>query len=229
MSAPVLIELSAVTKHFQTPAETLHVLNGVSLKLHPGENLAVTGPSGSGKSTLLGLMAGLERPTAGKVLYRGADLHDLDEAGLARWRRGSIGFIFQSFRLIDSLTALENVALPLEILGRDADQAATAAAELLAEIGMAARKDHFPRQLSGGEQQRVAIARAYVHGPEVVLADEPTGNLDRETAAKVLDMLLEFQEGKKAALVLVTHDQAAASRMKTALSLEGGRVVHERR
>jgi putative ABC transport system ATP-binding protein len=229
MSTPALIELAAVTKHFQTPAETLHVLNGVSLKLHPGETLAVTGPSGSGKSTLLGLMAGLERPTAGKVLYRGADLADLDEEALARWRRGSVGFIFQSFRLIESLTALENVALPLEILGRGALEAAACAEALLAEIGMAGRKDHFPRQLSGGEQQRVAIARAYVHGPEFVLADEPTGNLDRETAAKVLDMLLEFQQGRKASLVLVTHDQASAGRMRTALSLADGRVTHERR
>jgi putative ABC transport system ATP-binding protein len=229
MSSPALIELAAVTKHFQTPAETLHVLNGVSLKLHPGETLAVTGPSGSGKSTLLGLMAGLERPTAGKVLYRGADLSELDEEALARWRRGSVGFIFQSFRLIESLTALENVALPLEILGRGALEAAVRAEELLAEIGMAARKGHFPRQLSGGEQQRVAIARAYVHGPEVVFADEPTGNLDRETAAKVLDLLLKFQQGQKAALVLVTHDQASAGRMKTALALADGRVTHERR
>jgi len=229
MNPASLIEISDVTKNFSSPTDTVHVLNGVSFTLQSGETLAVTGPSGSGKSTLLGLMAGLERPTAGKILYRGSPLGEMDEEGLAGWRRRYVGFIFQNFRLVESLTALENVTLPLEILGWNLTEAVIRSKELLREIGMEDRGNHFPRQLSGGEQQRIAIARAYVHNPEIVFADEPTGSLDRETAEKVLENLLRFQAGKNAALVLVTHDLTVASRMGRALSLERGHIVHERR
>lgn len=220
-----LLELIGVTKDFDTQVETLRVLKGVSLKIAEGETLAVTGPSGSGKSTLLGLMAGLDRPTTGQILYRGGPLQDLDEDKLAAWRRHNVGFIFQGFRLVSNLSALENVMLPLELLGLNADAAASQAAKLLSEIGLAARLNHFPRQLSGGEQQRVAIARAYAHGPGIIFADEPTGSLDRETAHKVFDALLKFNAEKGAALVLVTHDASAAARMGRVLALDRGALA----
>jgi putative ABC transport system ATP-binding protein len=217
-----LLELKGVCKEFLTPAETLHVLKGVDLKIKPGETLAVTGPSGSGKSTLLAIMAGLERPDSGLALFRGSPLGGLGEDDLALWRRRSVGFLFQSFRLAASLTALENAALPLEILGLGAEEAAARAATILGELGLASRVGHFPHQLSGGEQQRVAMARAYVHGPELILADEPTGALDRETADKTLEALLRVHQDRGAALVVVTHDPAVAGRMSRQVRLERG-------
>lgn len=217
-----LLEVASATKTFESAGQTLRVLNGVSLSVVAGELLAVTGPSGSGKSTLLGLMAGLDRPSSGRVLFKGGPLDELDEDRLADWRKTSVGFIFQNFRLVASLTASENVALPLEVAGVGAREALERAESLLASLGLADRRSHFPHQLSGGEQQRTAIARAYVHGPELIFADEPTGSLDRETAAKVLDALLEANAQRKAALVVVTHDEAVASRMSRRLSLDRG-------
>lgn len=215
-----LLHVESLSKFFHTPGQTLHVLKNVTLALGKGQTMAITGPSGSGKSTLLGIMAGLERPTQGNVLYENQNIHSWDEEKLSAWRRQNLGFIFQNFRLVPSLTALENVALPLEINRVPAPQAIAHAQALLDELGLKERQNHFPVQLSGGEQQRVAIARAYAHKPRVILADEPTGSLDRETAARVLDQLLEANARHGAALIIVTHDPAVAGRLSKTVSLE---------
>ena len=220
-----LLELTDVGKEFVTAGETLHILRGVSLVVEPGQTVAVTGPSGSGKSTLLALMAGLDRPTSGRVVYDGAPLSDWSEDQLAEWRRRSVGFIFQNYRLVPSLTALENAALPLELLGLGAAEAAERASVLLKGLDLSGREGHFPHQLSGGEQQRVALARAYVHEPRLIFADEPTGSVDREHAGRILDGLLELNERKGTALVLVTHDPAVASRMSRTLALTRGTLA----
>lgn len=214
-----LLELRDVAKDFRSAGEDIHVLRGVSLTVSAGETLAVTGPSGAGKSTLLGLMAGLDRPSRGEVLYGGRPFSAWDEEALAAWRRKSAGFVFQNFRLIPSLTALENAALPLELLGQGGAQARKQAGAILEELGLSSRAGHFPSQLSGGEQQRVAVARAFVHGPEVVFADEPTGALDRDTGLRVLDLLFSIQKTGGTALVVVTHDPAVSARAGRSLAL----------
>jgi putative ABC transport system ATP-binding protein len=224
MSAP-LLELSGIGKEFPSGTETLRVLSGVDLSVSVGETLAITGPSGSGKSTLLSILAGLERPTFGALRRDGEDSVGWDEERLARWRRRRVGFVFQSFRLMPTLTALENASFPLELLGEAPGAAETRAGELLAELGLAGRLGHRPGQLSGGEQQRVAIARAYVHRPALILADEPTGSLDRATAARVLDALLAVNAKSGAALVVVTHDPMVAERLGRRVALEDGRLV----
>jgi putative ABC transport system ATP-binding protein len=224
MSAPIL-ELSGLGKDFVSGAERLRVLDGVELTVRAGETLAVTGPSGSGKSTLLGVMAGLERPSAGRVRRDGEDASDWDEERLARWRRRRLGFVFQSFRLMPTLTALENASLPLELLGSPPAEAAARAARLLEELGLSERLGHRPAELSGGEQQRVALARAYAHGPALILADEPTGSLDRATAEKVLAALLALNARSGTALVAVTHDPAVASALGRSVRLERGRIA----
>ena len=224
MSGP-LLELSDVSKEFPSGAEMLRVLSGVDIKIAPGETLAIMGPSGSGKSTLLGILAGLERPTAGVSRRDGEDASAWDEERLARWRRRRVGFVFQSFRLMPTLTAVENASFPLELLGSAPAEAMLRAAELLGELGLGDRLAHRPSQLSGGEQQRVAIARAYAHRPALILADEPTGSLDRATAVRVLDALLEVNARSGAALVVVTHDPMAAERLGRRVRLENGRLV----
>ncbi|MFI5348214.1 MAG: ABC transporter ATP-binding protein [Elusimicrobiota bacterium] len=224
MSEP-LLELKNVSKEFPSGGETLRVLSGVDLSIHPGETLAITGPSGSGKSTLLGILAGLERPTAGNVRRDGEDASGWDEERLALWRRHRVGFVFQSFRLMPTLTALENASFPLELLGEGPVEAEERAGRLLGQLGLGERLNHRPSQLSGGEQQRVAIARAYSHGPALILADEPTGSLDRTTAVRVLDALLELNARAGTALVVVTHDAMAAERLGRMIRLEGGRLV----
>ncbi len=224
MNAP-LLGLTGVGKEFPSGGETLRVLSGVDLTVRPGETLAITGPSGSGKSTLLAILAGLERPSFGTVARDGADATAWDEEALARWRRSRVGFVFQSFRLMPTLTAVENAAFPLELLGEPPREAEARAAELLAGLGLGARLAHRPAQLSGGEQQRVAIARAYAHRPALILADEPTGSLDRATAARVLDSLLESNARAGAALVVVTHDPMVAERLGRRVALEGGRLA----
>jgi putative ABC transport system ATP-binding protein len=218
-----LLEARGLSKEFRSAGRALHVLKEVDVVVEEGETLAITGPSGSGKSTLLALLAGLERPTRGRVLWRGKPLAS-DEDALALWRRENVGFIFQNFRLVPALTAQENVALALELAGRTAAKAAAKAAELLDALGLGKRLDHFPHQLSGGEQQRAAIARAYAHEPALILADEPTGSLDRETAGAVLDALLSFNAGRRAALVVVTHDPHVSAKMGRTVSLDGGRL-----
>jgi putative ABC transport system ATP-binding protein len=200
------------------------ILDGVSLDVAAGEVVAVTGPSGSGKSTLLGLIAGLDTPSAGSITVHGVEVTGLGEAELARFRRRTLGFVFQSYHLIPTLTAAENVAVPLELAGAP-DPLATARAGLT-EVGLAARADHYPAQLSGGEQQRVAIARAVALTPPLLLADEPTGNLDSATGAQIVDLLLALNRERRSTLLLVTHDPALAARARRAIALRDGRVVN---
>lgn len=203
--------------------ETLHILADVSFAVNPGETVAIVGGSGSGKSTLLGLMAGLDVPSTGRVLLDGQDLFALDEDGRAALRGRSMGFVFQSFQLLPGLTALENVMLPLELAGlRDATALAR---QHLASVGLARRARHRPDQLSGGEQQRVALARAFAVSPKILLADEPTGNLDAHTGAQVIDLMFDLNRGQGASLVIVTHDPALAERCGRRLQLDAGRLV----
>jgi putative ABC transport system ATP-binding protein len=220
-----LLELKDVSKEFASGAETLRVLSGLNFSVSAGESVAVTGPSGSGKSTLLAIMAGLERPTSGLVRRDGEDASAWGEERLARWRRGRVGFVFQNFRLMPTLTAIENASFPLEMQGEAPAAAATRARALLTDLGLGDRAEHRPDQLSGGEQQRVAIARAYAHRPALILADEPTGSLDRATAARVLDALLGAHAQSGAALVVVTHDPATAERMGRRIRLDAGRLA----
>ena len=202
---------------------TLEILSGVSLEVKAGESVAIIGESGSGKSTLLGLLAGLDVPTSGSVELAGVHLGALDEDGRARVRGARVGFVFQSFQLLPGLTALENVMLPLELANHD--QPARHAGALLARVGLSARLHHYPRQLSGGEQQRVAIARAFAREPSVLFADEPTGNLDTATGARVIDVLFELNRAHQTTLVLVTHDESLAARCGRRLYLAAGRVI----
>jgi putative ABC transport system ATP-binding protein len=199
------------------------VLRGVDLTIMAGEAVGIVGPSGSGKTSLLMLLAGLERPTAGRLLVAGRDLGSLDEDALARFRRDEVGIVFQAFHLIPTMTALENVAMPLEFAGnRDAFRLAAAA---LGEVGLAHRLEHYPGQLSGGEQQRVALARAVVAEPRLILADEPTGNLDRATGAVVMDLLFGLRARLGTTLLLITHDPALAERCERQVRMEDGRIA----
>ena len=200
----------------------LTILEGIELEVAAGEFLAILGPSGSGKSTLLGLMAGLDRPSAGSVLLNGEALEDKDEDELALLRRGQIGFVFQSFHLLGSLTAVENVRVPLELCGISG--ARERADELLDLVGLSDRAHHYPTQLSGGEMQRVAVARAFGPRPSLLFADEPTGNLDSQTGARVLDLLLQLREREGTTLVLVTHDPSVAGRADRCVHLASGRI-----
>lgn len=207
------------------PTGPLDILNAVDLDVAPGEAVAIIGASGSGKSTLLGLLAGLDRASSGSVALCGSALEPLDEDARAALRAGRVGFVFQSFQLIPTLTALENVLLPLELAsGLNAGSAKRTAEAALERVGLSERRGHYPRQLSGGEQQRVAIARAFAPGPEVLFADEPTGNLDEATGARIIDLLFGLREDAGAALVLVTHDPALARRCDRRLSMSGGRL-----
>ena len=217
-----IIEAKNLGKQVVSPEGTLTILDDVSFTLAAGEACAVVGASGSGKSTLLGLLAGLDTPTRGQVLLDGTDLGTLDEDGRARLRAGRVGFVFQSFQLLPSLTALENVMLPLELAGEPA--AAETAREVLARVGLGDRVGHYPSQLSGGEQQRVAIARAFAARPKILFADEPTGNLDQATGARVIDLLFSLNREHATTLVLVTHDEEMAKRCSCRLRLEGGRL-----
>jgi len=210
-------------KQVSSPEGTLAILDGVSLAIERGETVAVVGASGAGKSTLLALLAGLDSPTSGRVLLAGHDLGASDEDGRAALRARHVGFVFQSFHLVPALTALENVMLPLELAGRR--DARPAALEVLERVGLAARVGHYPRQLSGGEQQRVAIARAFVTRPDVLFADEPTGNLDAMTGARIMDLLFGLNADTGTTLILVTHDAALAARCRRIIRLDAGRLV----
>jgi putative ABC transport system ATP-binding protein len=221
--ARLVLEARHVTKTVASPEGSLTILADVSLAVRAGESLAIVGASGAGKSTLLALLAGLDSPTTGSVSIAGVDLTALDEDGRAAIRGKHVGFVFQSFHLIPSLTAIENVMLPLELANRaDARQAAAAA---LGEVGLGARMPHYPKQLSGGEQQRVAIARAFVTHPDVLFADEPTGNLDSVTGTRITDLLFDLNRSTGSTLVLVTHDRALARRCGRLLELDAGHAV----
>ena len=217
----ILLEDLQVT--LPSRAGPVAILRGIELEVATGDSIAVVGPSGSGKSTLLMVIAGLESATEGRVRVVGADYATLDEDGLARLRAANIGIVFQSFHLVPTMTAIENVALPLEFL--DQEDAFNAARAALAEVGLSHREAHFPGQLSGGEQQRVAIARALSTRPALILADEPTGNLDLATGAVVMDLLFTLKERTGATLLLITHDRSLAKRCDRIVSLADGRIV----
>ena len=222
-----LVVLRDIHVTLGSAAGPVNILRGISFEVGAGETVSVVGPSGSGKSTLLMVLGGLERPSAGRVEIDGNDLGRLGEDGLARLRRARIGIVFQSFHLIPTMTALENVAIPLELDGRR--NAFEAATDGLGAVGLAHRLTHYPGQLSGGEQQRVAIARAFIAGPRLLLADEPTGNLDAATGRLVIDCLFEQQARHGTTLLLITHDPGIADRCERQLSLLDGRIVDDRR
>jgi len=221
------LECRNVTRVLPSGTVALRVLDGIDLQILPGEVVAILGPSGSGKSTLLGLLAGLDRPTSGSVRVLGRPLEALDEDQLALLRRDHLGFVFQTFQLLTNLTARENVLLPLEL--HRVPDARQRCDELLARVGLGARGHHYPAQLSGGEQQRVAIARAFAPRPHILLADEPTGNLDPKTGSAVLDLLLELREREGSTLVIVTHDERIAERTDRRIRLEAGKIASEER
>ena len=222
METRTVLEAKSLCKEVSSPEGALTILDDVSLAVRAGESVAVVGASGAGKSTLLALLAGLDEPSAGEVWLDGEELSALDEDGRAAARARHVGFVFQSFHLVPSLTALENVMLPLELAGRaDARQAAK---DVLGKVGLSGRLGHYPRQLSGGEQQRVAIARAFVTSPTVLFADEPTGNLDAATGAQVIELLLELNRAQGTTLILVTHDEVLAQRCGRQLHLAAGKL-----
>ncbi len=216
-----------ISKQVSSPEGSLTILADVSFAVQSGESVAVVGPSGAGKSTLLALLAGLDLPTSGHVVLDKANLSELDEDGRARMRAENVGFVFQSFHLVPSLNALENVMLPLELAGHE--DARAASREVIDKVGLGERWSHYPAQLSGGEKQRVAIARAFATEPAVLFADEPTGNLDSRTGANIMQLMFDLNRGFSTTLILVTHDQALADRCERVLSLDAGRLVSDTR
>jgi putative ABC transport system ATP-binding protein len=219
-----MLEVQQLTKTYNSGNKSLTVLDDVSFKIEAGQTFAIVGPSGSGKTTLLGLCAGLDRSSTGSVVLNGIRLDDLDEDERARVRSQHVGFVFQNFQLIPTLTALENVMVPMELQGQKG--ASKKAMELLERVGLAARHDHYPAQLSGGEQQRVALARAFSNSPKILFADEPTGNLDPETHDVVERLLFDLNREAGTTLVLVTHDLDLAAKTQRVLKLKGGKAVN---
>ena len=222
MSETSVLRVEHLTKTYRSGERTLTVLRDVSLSVREGSRCAIVGPSGSGKTTLLGLCAGLDRPTSGSVALNGVALNDLNEDELAQIRNQYVGFVFQTFQLIPTLTALENVMVPIELRGESGVR--RQAIELLNQVGLGDRLDHYPAQLSGGEQQRVSLARAFINQPKILFADEPTGNLDGETAEKISDLLFELNEAAGTTLVLVTHNLELAQRTQRIISLKAGSI-----
>ncbi|MBT8090124.1 MAG: ATP-binding cassette domain-containing protein [Gammaproteobacteria bacterium] len=225
VSKDLVLEAIQVSKEVSSPEGSLTILSDVSFRIVAGESVAVVGPSGAGKSTLLALLAGLDLPTRGHVVLNGANLSELDEDGRAGVRADSVGFVFQSFHLVPSLNALENVMLPLELAGKS--DARTAARVIIEQVGLKDRWSHYPSQLSGGEKQRVAIARAFATEPAVLFADEPTGNLDAGTGANIMELMFNLNRSSRTTLVLVTHDISLAERCDRILSLDAGRLVSD--
>jgi len=221
-----MLDLSDVKLELRSAAGMVNILKGITLQVEAGERVGLVGPSGSGKSSLMMLMGGLERQTSGRIWVAGHDLSTLDEDGLARFRRDNVGIVFQNFHLVPTMTALENVALPAEFAGRD--DAFDLAAQGLKAVGLGHRLEHYPGQLSGGEQQRCALARALVAGPKLVLADEPTGNLDTGTGQQVIELLFDLARRQGTTLILITHDNALAERCDRIIRLGDGRIVEDR-
>ncbi len=223
MNAPAVLVAENVFKSVQFASEPLEILKGISLEINPGETIAIVGSSGSGKTTLLGLLAGLDVPSQGRIILQGQDLTQLSEEERADVRARSVGFVFQNFQLLSSLTALENVMLPLELKGEERPE--EQARQFLQRVGLSHRETHFPRQLSGGEQQRVALARAFACRPRILFADEPTGNLDTATGAKIIELLFELNREQDTTLVLVTHDEHLAERCGRGFHMEAGQLM----
>jgi putative ABC transport system ATP-binding protein len=221
----VVLAAHQLSKQVSSPEGNLTILSNVSFRVLAGESVAVVGPSGAGKSTLLALLAGLDLPTVGHVELNGANLSDLDEDGRARVRAESVGFVFQSFHLVPSLNALENVMLPLELAGRS--DARSAARDIIGKVGLKDRWSHYPAQLSGGEKQRVAIARAFATEPAVLFADEPTGNLDSRTGSNIMELMFDLNRSSSTTLILVTHNKVLARRCERMLSLDAGRLISD--
>jgi putative ABC transport system ATP-binding protein len=224
VDSETVLEVSDLTRTYRVGDRDLTVLHGVSFSVNTGESLSIIGPSGSGKSTLLGLCAGLDRPTSGSVKLAGAELAQLDEDGRAELRNQHVGFVFQAFQLLPTLTALENVMVPMELRGAPVKEVHERAMTLLDEVGLRDRATHYPTQLSGGEQQRVAIARAFMTEPRILFADEPTGNLDTETGLKVEESLFAVNRNHGTALVLVTHNRDLAKKTQRMIAMKGGRI-----
>ena len=220
-----MIEIKNVTKTVRSGTDDLTILAEVSLRIPKGQFVAITGASGSGKSTLLGLVAGLDAPSSGEILIDGEDITVMSEDGLAKLRSDKLGFIFQSFHLIPSLTARENILIPLEIRGDK--EAKARAAELLEEVGLTNRGHHYPTELSGGEQQRVAVARAFANNPKILLADEPTGNLDSRNGQHIFELMTKLHKDKQTTLVLVTHDQELAEKAERRIRMRDGEIISD--
>jgi putative ABC transport system ATP-binding protein len=225
METPPLLQVQQVTKTYRTGTHSLTVLDTVSFSIAAGATCCIVGPSGSGKTTLLGLCAGLDRPSSGSVIFDGLCLNDLNEDELAAVRSRSVGFVFQTFQLIPTLTALENVMVPAELQGNT--QAHERAAGLLQQVGLQDRLHHYPTQLSGGEQQRVALARAFVNRPKILFADEPTGNLDEETSRTIIPLLFDLNRNAGTTLVMVTHDFELAQQTQRVIRLKGGAILSD--
>ena len=219
----LILKIEQISKRVKTADHELTILSDVSFNVKIGQSLAIIGPSGAGKSTLLGLLAGLDTPTKGRIWIGEHEITAMDEEGRAAVRAELVGFVFQTFQLLGSLTALENVSLPMELAGED--NARERAIEYLQKVGLSERVNHYPKQLSGGEQQRVAIARAFACQPKILFADEPTGNLDQATGLKVSDLLFELNEQSETTLVLVTHEQRLADRCQQTIIIDDGRLV----
>ena len=225
METPPLLQVQQVTKTYRNGTHSLTVLDDVSFSIAAGTTCCIVGPSGSGKTTLLGLCAGLDRPSSGSVIFDGMLLNDLNEDELAAVRSYSVGFVFQTFQLIPTLTAVENVMVPVELQGNT--KAQERAAGLLQQVGLQDRLHHYPTQLSGGEQQRVALARAFVNRPKILFADEPTGNLDEETSQTIIPLLFDLNRSAGTTLILVTHDSELAQQTQRVIRLKGGAVLSD--
>ncbi len=224
-ASAAVLAAHGISKEVSSPEGTLTILDDVSFEVRAGESVAIVGPSGAGKSTMLALLAGLDLPTRGHVVLNGSNLSELDEDGRAIVRAESVGFVFQSFHLVPSLNALENVMLPLELAG--GEDARTASRNIINKVGLSDRWSHYPAQLSGGEKQRVAIARAFATEPAVLFADEPTGNLDSRTGANIMELMFDLNRSSSTTLVLVTHDLSLAERCDRVLSLDVGKLVSD--
>jgi putative ABC transport system ATP-binding protein len=222
-----ILEVSGLTKTFISGDKNLTVLNNVTFSVEKGTSCAIVGPSGSGKTTLLGLCAGLDKPTSGTVTLKGQAISKLDEAALSKVRNQQIGFVFQSFQLISTLTALENVMVPIELRGTPYREVESVALDLLEQVGLGDRTHHYPTQLSGGEQQRVGLARAFIHQPDILFADEPTGNLDGETGAQIEDLLFRLNKNQGTTLIIVTHDRELAARCERTIELKNGEILRD--